>query len=180
MPLMFVGLLGALWAATAMTFGDWFWAAFQLRHLSIYGLIHGLLLCAWIGFFLGRLRRRGAHGAAGGAVVGLLAAASYYALVPLFGFSAMFVSWVALWFGLAWLSAYLGAGSLARTPTSTALMRGLIAAVGSGLAFYAVSDIWLHPPAVPSYLRNFGTWTVAFLPGMLALLVGDRSVVRSR
>jgi hypothetical protein len=173
MPLMVVGILGALWAAAAMTFGDWFWAAFELRHLAIYGLIHGLLLFTWIGFFLGRTSRRAVHGAVGGAIVGLLAAASYYALVPVFGYSAMFVSWVALWFGLAWLTEYLGSMSARHTSTRTALVRGAIAAVGSGLAFYAVSDVWLEPPAVPNYSRNFATWTVAFLPGMLALFVGS-------
>lgn len=182
MPLMMVGILGALWAAAAMTFGDWFWATFQLRHLSIYGLIHGLLLCAWIGLFLGRLSGRAIHGAAGGAIIGLLAAASYYALVPVFGFSAMFVSWVGLWFGLAWLTAYLASPSARQTSLRTALMRGVIAAIGSGLVFYAVSDVWLQPPAVPSYTRNFATWLVAFLPGMLALLAGAgrRASVRSR
>jgi len=171
---MLIGVGLAVWAAAAMTFGDWFWAAFHLRHVSIYGLIHGLLLCAWIGVFLGRLSARAVAGAVLGAVVGLLAAASYYALVPVFGFSAMFVSWVGLWFGLAWMTAYLGAASAARTSTRTALIRGLIAAVGSGLAFYAISDVWMRPPLVPNYLRNFAMWIVAFLPGSLALLVGAR------
>ncbi len=171
---MLIGVCLALWAAAAMTFGDWFWAAFSLRHLSVYGLVHGLLLCAWIGVFLGRLSGRAAAGAVLGAVVGVLAAASYYAIVPVFGFSAMFVSWVGLWFGLAWMTAYLGAPSAAHTSTRTGLTRGVIAAVGSGLAFYAVSDVWMRPPPVPNYFRNFAVWTVAFLPGALALLVGHR------
>lgn len=168
---MGVGL--ALWAAAAMTFGDWFWAAFGLRHLSIYGLIHGLLLCAWIGAFLGYLSGRAPAGAVLGAVVGLLAAASYYALAPVFGFSAMFLSWVGLWFGLAWMTAYLAASSAAHTSSRTALIRGAIAAVGSGVAFYAVSDVWMRPPPVPNYFWNFVVWTAAFLPGALALLAGS-------
>jgi hypothetical protein len=171
---MKTGVLLALWAAMAMTFGDWFWAAFRLPHVSIYGLIHGLLLCAWIGVFLGRLSGRALAGAILGAVVGLLAAASYYALVPVFGYSAMFVSWVGLWFGLAWLTAYLATRGAGQTNLRTALLRGAIAAVGSGLAFYALADIWMKPPAVPNYSRNFSTWLVAFLPGALALLVGHR------
>lgn len=170
---MLHGVLLALWAAMAMTFGDWFWAAFSLRHLSIYGLIHGLLLCAWIGFLLGRLSQRGVAGALFGAIVGLLAAASYYALVPLLGFSAMFVSWVGLWFGLACVRMYL-TGALRQATLANGLLRAVIAAVGSGLAFYALSDIWLRPPAVANYSRNFSTWFVAFLPGALALLVGTR------
>lgn len=171
---MVTGVVCALWAAAAMTFGDWFWAAFIVRHLSIYGLIHGLLLFAWVGLLIGRWSGRTLHGIIGGAVVGLLGAASYYALAPLLGFSAMFVSWVGIWFGLAWLIAYLSSARVGGVRARTALLRGLIAATGSGLAFYALSDIWLNKPAVVDYSRNFATWTMAFMPGMLALFIGQR------
>lgn len=167
-----VGL--ALWAAVAMTFGDWFWAAFHLQHKPIYGLVHGLLLCAWIGGYLGWRSRRLAAGAVSAAVVGLLAAASFYALASMMGYSAMFVSWVGLWFGLAWVSERL---LVRASTTGVALMRGVLAAVGSGLAFYAVSDVWMNPPPIPNYARNFVIWTIAFLPGALALLFTPRGTV---
>lgn len=169
---MLIGIGCALWAALAMTFGDWFWAAFQVRHRPVYGLIHGLLLCAWIGLYLGLLAGHPLRGMAWSALVGLLAAASFYALVPLVGYSAMFASWVGLWFGLAWVAASLmGAAGVARV----ALLRGTVAAIGSGLAFYTVSDIWMNPPAAINYGWSFVVWAVAFLPGTLALLVASRS-----
>jgi hypothetical protein len=164
-----VGL--ALWAAVAMTFGDWFWAAFHLQHKPTYGLVHGLLLCAWIGLYLGWRSGRLMAGMVLTAVVGLLAAASFYALVSMMGYSAMFVSWVGLWFGLAWVAERV----LTRaSSTGAALLRGLLAAIGSGLAFYAVSDIWMHPPRTPNYAWNFVVWCLAFLPGALALLAPPR------
>jgi len=53
------------------------------------------------------------------------------------------------------------------------LARGLAAALGAGLAFWAVSGIWLHhDPGGPNYPYNFVCWTLAFLPGFAALLVG--------
>ncbi len=49
-------------------------------------------------------------------------------------------------------------------------MRGALAAVGSGLAFYLISGIWTRfDPKAIDYLYNFGCW--AFLPGFLALLL---------
>ena len=56
-----------------------------------------------------------------------------------------------------------------------ALARGVLAAVGSGAAFYAISGIWTDPrPGGPDYGHHFLSWTLAFLPGFLALLVGKR------
>jgi hypothetical protein len=52
------------------------------------------------------------------------------------------------------------------------VVRGLGAAALSGVAFYGISGIWTNPaPGGPDYLRHFGSWTVAFLPGFAALLV---------
>jgi len=79
------------------------------------------------------------------------------------------VSWMALWIGFALLDARV----LQRdVPPREALVRGLIAAIGSGIAFYAISGIWTRPRAGgPSYGYNFLCWTVAFLPGFMALLL---------
>jgi hypothetical protein len=161
----------ALWAAVAMTAGDWIWAALSLPHRAVYGLAHGTLLCLWIGAYLGFLHRRIGAAAIGGAGVGLAAAASFYALAPLMGYSAMFLSWMLLWFGLAAV-VRLSARSQTIAPV---VMRGLIAAIASGLAFYAVSGIWMRPDPTPNYLWHFGAWAIAFLPGALALLARVRS-----
>ena len=110
-------------------------------------------------------------GALAGALVGLLAAASFYALAPLLGYSAMFVSWMALWIGFAFLDAKLRGAAAARET----LVRGVLAAIGSGIAFWAISGIWLRPsPGGPRYAYNFACWTLAFLPGFLALLLRGR------
>jgi hypothetical protein len=165
-------LAGALVLGALSTLGDWVWAAFGLRHRAVAGLAHGTLLLLAQGLYLGGLRGRPAAGAAGGALVGLLAAASFYALAPLLGYSAMFASWMGLWVGFGFLDARLRGSDSWREP----LARGVAAAVGSGLAFWAISGIWLHPhPDGPRYAYNFACWTIAFLPGFAALLVRARA-----
>ena len=150
-----------------MTFGDWVWEVLALRHRPQYGLAHGALLCLWLGLYLGALSSRVAWGAGAGAIVGFAAAASYYALRPLVGYLAMLVAWIGLWFGLAWLTQHLLAG---RVSPRQALLRAVLAGAGSGAAFYAVSGIWMNPPSEYVYAWHFPAWTIAFLPGSLALL----------
>jgi hypothetical protein len=161
-----VGL--ALWSAVAMTFGDWVWAALSLTHRPQYGLVHGTLLCFWMGLYLGALSGRVAWGALVGAAIGFAAAASFYGLAPMLGYSAMFASWVGLWFGLAWLTRQLLASR--GLSGGHGILRAVLAAVGSGVAFYAVSGIWMRPPSAYEYAWHFAAWTIAFLPGSLALL----------
>lgn len=164
--LIVIGL--ALWSAAAMTFGDWFWAAYKVQHRPANGLLHGTLLCAWMGLYLGLASRKIVYGVLGGAAVGLLAAVSFYALAPVGGWNVMFLSWILLWLGMAWLAMRLvggtgeGAGSVAT--------RALLGAVLSAGAFYLVSDIWRHHPPDPNYLWHFAAWTFAFLPGSFALM----------
>lgn len=163
-------LVGALLLAALSTLGDYVWARFVPAHRAVFGLAHGTLLLLALGLYLGLLRRRPVLGALGGAAVGLLAAASFYALARALGLGAMFVSWMLLWMGFAGLDARLRG----RVPTREALVRGLLAALGSGLAFYAISGIWTNPaPGGPRYAFHFVCWTVAFLPGFAALLVGS-------
>lgn len=163
-------LLGALWAAALSTLGDWIWARYIPRHLAVYGLLHGTLLFLGIGAFLGVVRQRPLRGAVLGGGVGLGAAGGFYALAPLLGYSAMFVLWMALWAALAVADAR---GLLsAEAPLGPAFARGAVAAIASGLAFYAVSGIWTeHSADGPDYPYNYACWTIAFLPGFLALLL---------
>ncbi|MDP1568749.1 MAG: hypothetical protein Q8L86_01995 [Vicinamibacterales bacterium] len=162
-----LGVGAAVWAAVAMTAGDWIWATLALEHRPQYGLAHGTLLCVWMGGYFGLVAGRIAMGKLLGGLVGLLAAASFYVLAPVFGYSAMFLSWVGLWFGLAAVVQYLSGGAITARP---ALVRAGLAATGSGVAFYAVSGIWMHPAAEVNYLWHFAAWTIAFAPGCLALL----------
>jgi hypothetical protein len=160
---------GALIIAALNTFGDFVWARWITNHRAAYGLVHGSLLCLGIGLYLGALRGRPVRGALAGAAIGLGAAAGYYALATVIGYAAMFVLWMALWAGFGLLQGR-GLGE-PRSSTGQALGRGALAAVGSGLAFYAISGIWTrHGPGPPDYAYHFFCWTVSFLPGFLALL----------
>jgi len=162
-------LLGALLLGALNTLGDFLWAHYVARHRAPLGLLHGALLLMALGLYLGVLRKRPLVGAAVGAAVGLASAAGYYALAPLLRFYAMLVSWMALWLGFALLDARV---LQRQVPPREALIRGLIAAVASGLAFYSISGIWTRPCAGgPSYGYNFLCWTMAFLPGLMALLL---------
>jgi hypothetical protein len=156
----------AVFAAVIMTLGDFVWASQLLRHRMTYGLLHGAGLCLALGLALGVPAKRPLTGAIGGLIVGILAAASFYVLAPLMRYSAMLVSWVLLWIMLALLDRMLQRGK----SVSSALIRGALAAVGSGLAFYAVSGMWdnWNPQAI-NYVDHFLRWSVAFLPGFLAL-----------
>jgi hypothetical protein len=51
-------------------------------------------------------------------------------------------------------------------------VRSLVAAVGSGLGFYAISGIWMpFNPQGLDYVKHFVYWTLAYLPAFAALLV---------
>ena len=154
-----------------MTAGDWIWAVLKLRHWAPYGLLHGALLVSWIGVYLGATVGATRRGAARGALVGLLAAGSFYALWPIFGYSARFVSWIGLWFGVAWLATAVAGTSLW---AGGGLLRASVAAAASGAAFYGVSGIWMGSSPTPDYAWHFAAWTLAFAPGFLALFANTR------
>jgi hypothetical protein len=171
-----LAVAGALVQGALNTVGDFVWARFVSAHRAVFGVLHGALLFLALGLFLGLVRGRPGRGALGGAAVGLGAAASFYVLAPFLGYAALFPSWMALWIGFAFLDArVLGAGT-----NRSALLRGSLAALGSGLAFYAISGIWTRPrPGGPDYAYHLACWTFAFLPGLLALL-GGRAAPRER
>jgi hypothetical protein len=158
--------------AAVSTFGDFVWARWIPEHKAVFGLVHGALLGSAIGFALGLVRGRALTGLTGGAAIVLSAALGFYTLRPLLGYGAMFVLWMALWlaFGLLggrWLGPVHSLGE--------ALVRGTLAALGSGLAFYLVSGIWSRfDPQTIDYLYHFACWTLAFLPAFLALLLERR------
>ena len=165
-------LLAAAALAAVSTLGDFVWARWIPEHKAAFGLVHGALLGAAIGLALGLARGRALAGLIGGAAIVLGAARGFYALRPLLGYSAMFVLWMALWLAFGLLGGrWLGL----RHSLGEALARGALAALGSGLAFYLVSGIWRHfDPRTIDYAYHFGCWTLAFLPGFLALLLERR------
>ena len=167
-------VFGTLAVAGLSTLGDFVWATWIPQHRPIYGLVHGTLLFCGIGLALGFPFGRRLAGAGLGALIGVLAAGSFYVLSPLTGYRAMFLVWIAVWLGLGVLSRYLEPSS---SRVQTALLRGTAAALGSGVAFFLVSGIWLpFNPQSWDYLVHFGAWTLAYLPGFAALLVGTKPI----
>lgn len=162
-------LLASVALALVSTLGDFVWARLELEHKAVFGLAHGALLGAALGLALGLVRGRARAGLVAGAAIVLGAALCFYALVPLLGYQAMFVAWMALWLAFGLLGGrWLGPRHSARE----ALARGALAACGSGVAFYLVSGIWSRfDPRTIDYASNFASWTLAFLPGFLALLL---------
>jgi hypothetical protein len=170
-------ITGSLAIAALSTLGDFIWATWIPLPRTAYGLVHGTLLFLAIGLVLGVVARRPAAGAIGGAMIGAAGAAGFYLIAPLAGYAAMFVMWIAIWAALGVLSVWLKTGTL---DLRAALARGGIAAVTSGAAFYAISGIWRSfDPHGWDYATHFGAWTLAYLPGFAALLVGRGSGSRS-
>lgn len=165
---------GALLLAAASTAADAIWAAWSLPHRTLYGLVHGTALFSIFGLYLaglGRTKRGLVVGLVGGPAAGLAAAAFFYLLAPWMRMAAMFPAWALLWVLLAVVSRLVIQNL---EPWTRTVARGLAAALTSGLAFYAISDIWRRPPpGGPDYAFHFLCWTVAFLPGFVALLAGS-------
>jgi hypothetical protein len=161
---------GALAIAAVSTLGDYLWANVLPHHRPIYGLTHGTLLFLAVGLYLGARAHRPATGAVVGGLLGFLAAGSFYVLQPMLGYTAMFLMYIGVWVGLGLLNGRVL--QPIRAPLSEVMIRSLLAAIGSGVAFYAISGIWFpfHPHGW-DYAVHFAAWTVAYLPGFAALLV---------
>jgi hypothetical protein len=96
----------------------------------------------------------------------VIAAGAFYLLAPWLGMTAMFPAWMLFWILFAILQQRLREGER----MSAAVVRGSIAAVLSGLAFYAISGIWTGPSHHdPMLAVRFAAWSFAFLPGFLVL-----------
>ena len=180
---LWLALGGALLLALLSTAGDFVWANWRVRHLAFYGVIHGVGMFLATGWYLGWLAGRPAAGAIAGIIVGAAGAGSFYLLAPLLGYAAMFVSWILVWVALGIIMPLLRSGKqqgLVTGGVAPILMRGVIAAVASGAAFYAVSGMWFpfNPSTAADYTEHFGRWTFAFLPGFAALLVGAEQARR--
>ena len=121
-------------------------------------------------------------------VAGAAAAGSFSVMRPLLGYAAMFASWILVWVALGVVNVFLraprptgGIGGVSVGATgylmSAGVGRGVAAALLSGLAFYAVSGMWFpfNPQGFVDDVEHFARWTLAFLPGFAALLIGGPS-----
>ena len=133
---------GAVTIAAASTLGDFIWATWIPRHLPLYGLTHGTVLFLSIGLFLGALHNRPAVGALSGAVIGGLAAASFYLLAPVAGYSVMFLVWIGVWVALGGLNERL---MRRKVEIRVALMRGHGCVVaGASIRAAVMASIYLQ------------------------------------
>ncbi len=179
MKLRLDGILAALIGcgvlAAVSTFGDWLWTHYIPDGAVVPGVIHGAVIFLVMAIVLGQaagsglaLRRLVPTLPAAGIVI----AAVFYPLAHGIGYvGALLVTWVMMWLSTAGLQRWArqGAESLVLT-----LLRGAAAAIGSGLAFWAISEIWTQPDPNINYLWRFLCWAFAFLPGFLALLLAPR------
>ena len=166
--------LGIILVAAASTLGDYIWYEFGVRHRAIVGVLHGALLLMAVGGVIGNAAGRTIAGLFMGAAAGIGGALAYYALAPVAGGVAMVAAWVIVWLLLA-----IGEGRLlqrVRRGWPDVLARGMLAAVLSGIAFAAVLGLlWGRPPqGERSYLLQFAAWTIAWAPGLLAIVIGGR------
>ena len=160
---------GALVTAAVSTLGDYLWANVLPHQRPIYGLAHGALLFLTVGFCLGVAVSKPLTGAVGGAFIGFAATVGFYLLQPFIGYSALFVLFVGLWLALGVLN---GRVLQRRDSVRGVLVRSVLAALGSGLGFYAISGIWFpFDPHGWDYAKHFVYWTIAYLPGFAALLI---------
>lgn len=169
------GFLSAFLSAATLgavsAFGDWIWSRFLRDGDPVAGVVHGAVIFVVLAVVLGcsaGSRRATVRLLAALPIVGVLLAAAFYPIAWSIGYlPALVVTWVAMWLALATLQRWArgGAESLGLT-----LARGVFAALGSGLAFWAISGIWTSPSPDPSYLWRFACWAFAFLPGFVALL----------
>lgn len=161
-------VVGSILLAVLSTIGDYIWFLNIPPHQVPSGAIHGGVLFAALGAYLGWRKGKAGIGALGGLASGLLAALSFYGLVRIGGYNVMLVSWLLLWIMLAGLQTYLDG----RFDLPKALGRGIVtatvAAVGFGVVLFQLYRGW-PPPTFPAF-THFIAWTVAYLPGLFVLL----------
>lgn len=159
-------VIASLFLGAVMAFGDYLWAALNIQHRVANGIAHGAAMCLCLGIAIGLHARRPIPAALAGPVIGVIAAGAFYLLAPWLRMAAMFPAWMLFWILFAILQQQLRAGER----MIAAAARGSVAAVLSGLAFYAISGIWTGPSHHDTMLGvRFAAWSFAFLPGFLVL-----------
>src|SRR5262245_57284301 len=166
---MKAALVGAIVTAAVSTVGDYLWANVLPHGQPIYWFAHAIVLFSTVGLCLGLPSRRTLAGAVGAVIVGCVATAGFWILRPVIGYAAaLFALFALLWVALGLLA---GRVLQRRDSLPVVLRRSTIAAVGSGLGFYALSGIWMpFNPHGWDYARHFVYWAIAYLPAFAALL----------
>ena len=170
-------VIGALVTAVVSTAGDYLWKNVLPHGQPVYWFSHAIVLFVAVGASLGWPTRKPLAGAIGAALVGCAATLGFYFLQPLMGYSAMFPLFFGMWLGLGVLT---GRVLQSGVRTTEVLARSAMAAIGSGLGFYAISGIWMpFKPHGWDYAKHFVYWTIAYFPAFAALLIqNNRSSLR--
>src|SRR6266487_109779 len=166
-------VIGAVVTAAVSTLGDYLWATVLPHGQPVYWFAHAIVLFLTIGACLGLPSRRPLMGAFGAVLIGCLATAGFWILRPIVGYAgSMFMLFALLWIALGMLT---GRVLQRRDDLREVLVRSALAAIGSGLGFYAISGIWMpFNPHGLDYAKHFVYWTIAYLPGFAALLARSR------
>jgi hypothetical protein len=134
---MRTAVISAVVTAAVSTVGDYLWANVLPHGPQVYWFAHAIILFLTIGACLGLPSRRPLAGAAGAVVIGCLATAGFWVLRPIVGYAgSLFLLFTLLWVALGVLT---GRVLQRRDNIGAVLVRSALAAVGSGLAFYAIS-----------------------------------------
>jgi hypothetical protein len=177
-------LLRPLGVALVATIGDFVWFEYGVSHTTLHGVLHGAALLLAVGLAIGHAGhvagRPGAlwKGALGGILAGIAGALAFYAVIrPLGYLGALIAAWAFTWLVMSMVAAWTrGASPL----SSSWLVRGLLAALLSGITFYLVSGIWTEhaPEGGRNYVWHLIAWTIAWAPGMGALTLADDEMAR--
>lgn len=163
-----LSIIGALVMAVVSTAADWVWSLGIPTHTPLWGAGHGAVLFMCLGGYLGWIEGKLGQGLLGGLGSGIVAGLSFYPLAPFLGYRAMFVSWILLWILLTFLYARLSGST---SSLVSLLVRGLLAAVISGIGFVAIFDLYRNwNPSQFNALVHLPRWFIAYVPGLLALL----------
>ena len=171
---MIEALVGAVVTAAVSTLGDYLWANVLPHGQPIYWFAHAIVLFATVGFCLGlpsrkptgRRRRRRRDRVRSRRRASIFSSRSM-------GYSGdvRAVRRAVDRRSACSPAACCSGGTACRLSSCAASL----AAVGSGLGFYAISGIWMpFNPHGWDYAKHFVYWTLAYLPGFAALLVRKR------
>jgi hypothetical protein len=162
-------LVRPLVVALAATIGDFIWFEYGVGHTTTAGVTHGALLLLVVGLALGQAAGAVARGSLGGIVAGVMGAGAFYATVGALGFTGgLMAAWGFMWIVLAAINAWLY-GRVGKV--GEWIVRGGVAAVASGAAFFLVSGIWTghETDTTRNYVWHLVAWTIAWFPGLMAL-----------
>lgn len=161
-------VIGSILLAALSTIADYVWFLGIPQHQVLSGAIHGSVLFAALGAYLGWRKGQAGAGAVGGLLSGLAAALSFYVLAPLGGYNVMLVSWLLLWILLAALQTFLDGHLDIPKALARGIITAIVAAAGFAVVLFQLYKGW-PPPAFP-LVTHFIAWTLAYLPGLYVLL----------